>query len=267
MARIRQIKPQFFVDEDVARLTPLARLMFVGMWTHADKHGRLEDKPRTIKVVTLPFDDCDPETLLAELVAAAMIIRYAVDGKKCIQIKSFEKHQKPHPKEPSSELPEPAVKKHGEPRRNTARPGFSRTSSADSGVLVLGSGGSDSGGSSEPAASEPTSPAIPPVLVFPCVGDGPKTWDLTPGQQDEWVGLFPGVNVPNEIRASFAWIRANPTKRKTASGMPAFIAKWLTRTQNSGGTSPMARAGPGAKSDGNVEVLRDWLEKQGEATG
>ncbi len=265
MARIRQIKPQFFVDEDVAKLSPLARLMFIGLWTIADKHGRLEDKPRTIKVVTLPFDECDAEVLLGELVGAAMVIRYEVAGKKCIQIKSFEKHQKPHPKEPSSDLPEQAVKKHGEPRRNTARTGNPGTSSADSGVLVLGSGGSDSGGSLEPPASKPN-PATPPVFVFPCVGDGAKTWDLTDSQQSEWVGLFPGVNVPNEVRAAFAWIKANPTRRKTASGMPSFIAKWLTRSQNSGGASPLARAGPAAKSDGNVDALGNWLEK-GAANG
>jgi hypothetical protein len=118
MARQRMINPAFFVDEDVARMSPLARLMFQGLWTLADKRGRLEDRPARIKVQTLPYDECDAEALLAEVAAGGFIVRYESGGRKVIQIRSFGKHQRPHPKEPDSALPAPpelAVEKHGKP--------------------------------------------------------------------------------------------------------------------------------------------------------
>ena len=49
MARIRTIKPEFFTDEDLGELSPAVRLLFIGMWTEADKAGRLKDKPKTLK--------------------------------------------------------------------------------------------------------------------------------------------------------------------------------------------------------------------------
>ena len=41
MARIRTIKPEFWEDEDVGRLSPMARLLFIGSWSLADDEGLL----------------------------------------------------------------------------------------------------------------------------------------------------------------------------------------------------------------------------------
>ncbi|HXJ70634.1 MAG TPA: hypothetical protein VNM39_17150, partial [Verrucomicrobiae bacterium] len=69
-------------------------------------------------------------------------------------------------------------------------------------------------------------------LVFPCVGTGDvKDWTLTPAQVAEWSTAFPGIDVTAECRKALAWIKANPTKRKTVRGMPAYLCKWLTRAQ------------------------------------
>lgn len=107
MPRIRTIKPQFFIDEDVAQLSPLARLLFIGLWTLADREGRLEDRPLRIKVQILPYDDIDADALLGELEDGGFVIRYVVDGRKYIQIRSFEKHQRPNMREPESTIPAP----------------------------------------------------------------------------------------------------------------------------------------------------------------
>jgi hypothetical protein len=105
MARIRTVKPDFFLDSDLCELSPLHRLFFQGLWCHADRDGRLEDKPRELKVRILPYDSCEPETMLADLAARGFIVRYAVGGQSLIQIVSFLKHQHPHFKEPPSVLP------------------------------------------------------------------------------------------------------------------------------------------------------------------
>ena len=54
MSRIRSIKPEFFLDEELAELSPLTRLLFVGLWTLADCEGRLEDRPKRIRAQLHP---------------------------------------------------------------------------------------------------------------------------------------------------------------------------------------------------------------------
>lgn len=104
MARIRTIKPQFFTSEDVTALEPLARLLFVGLFTECDREGRVEDRPRTLKMRLLPEDDCDVDALLWSLVDGGLIRRYEANGVNIIQVSGFQKHQKPHPKEAASLL-------------------------------------------------------------------------------------------------------------------------------------------------------------------
>lgn len=106
MARQRMIHPNFFIDDDVALLSPWSRLLFLSLLTQADREGRLEDKPGRIKAQAFPFDSVDIGENLSNLVANGFIVRYeGQDGRKCIQIRSFLKYQKPHHKEEPSKLP------------------------------------------------------------------------------------------------------------------------------------------------------------------
>lgn len=109
MARSRNIKPGFFKNEHLAELDPLARILFAGLWTLADREGRLEDRPKRIKADVLPYDNCDIDTLLNSLAnnQEQFIIRYEVNGERYIQIKNFLRHQHPHIKEQASIIPAP----------------------------------------------------------------------------------------------------------------------------------------------------------------
>lgn len=110
MARMRTIKPGFFRNDQLAELPALARLLFVGLWTEADREGRLEDRPKKFKAVLLPYDDCmaeDVDTWLHYLHRDGFIRRYEVDGQAYIQIVNFLKHQNPHVKETPSIIPPP----------------------------------------------------------------------------------------------------------------------------------------------------------------
>lgn len=111
MARTRQIKPEFFVDEDLANCSRDARLCFAGLWTLADREGRLEDRPKRIKAQLFPFDDLDVSPLLAELAEHRFIIRYEADGKSLIAIRTFAEHQHVHHREGVSKYPPPPVTK------------------------------------------------------------------------------------------------------------------------------------------------------------
>ncbi len=107
MARSRNIKPGFFVNDELAEIEPLGRLLFAGLWTIADREGRLEDRPPRIKVSVLPYDNCDVDKLLDELAAREFIIRYQVGSKRYIAIVNWKRHQNPHKNEQPSTIPEP----------------------------------------------------------------------------------------------------------------------------------------------------------------
>lgn len=105
--RARNLKPGFFLNEDLVDLPALARLLFAGLWCMADREGRLEDRPRRIKLEVLPADDCDVDALLTALAGKGLIVRYEVDGGRYIAIPNFGKHQNPHQREAASTIPEP----------------------------------------------------------------------------------------------------------------------------------------------------------------
>lgn len=107
MARSRNIKPGFFTNDELAECHPLGRLLFAGLWTIADKEGRLDDRPKKIKAMLLPFDEADCDVLLQQLNDHKFIIRYRVNGECYIQISNWKKHQNPHCKEAASEIPAP----------------------------------------------------------------------------------------------------------------------------------------------------------------
>lgn len=108
MARARNIKPGFFTNDLLAEVPPMGRLLFAGLWTLADREGRLEDRSKRIKAQILPYDLCDVEDLLQHLARRGFIQRYATtSGSRYIQVKNWAKHQQPHVKESPSTIPAP----------------------------------------------------------------------------------------------------------------------------------------------------------------
>jgi hypothetical protein len=106
MARARNIKPSFFKNETLVELPFEHRLLFVGLWTLADKDGRLEDRPKRIKMELFPADNVDVEQGLALLEQHGFINRYSAGGFDVVQVIAFTKHQSPHHTEKASELPD-----------------------------------------------------------------------------------------------------------------------------------------------------------------
>lgn len=108
MARARNIKPQFFTNDELSELPPLARLLFIGLWTIADFKGCFEYKPKRLKVQLLPYDDCDIEQLVSALEKSRFISIYSVQGQTFGKVLNFNKHQNPHKneKEKGSDIPD-----------------------------------------------------------------------------------------------------------------------------------------------------------------
>ncbi len=183
MARARNIKPGFFKNEDLAECTPWARLCFAGLWTLADREGRLEDRAKRIKGELFAYDSVEVEPLLQELTRFHFIVRYEVDGQRFIQVSKFQEHQTPHYTEKASAIPGPELQeshKHDDRNDSKKTPGVKAPSRGGRYPLIPDSlipdslnpsnapsddGATDSPDSDESAAPHPVGdelPGIPP---------------------------------------------------------------------------------------------------------
>lgn len=232
MARIRTIKPEFFTSADIVELTPLARLFYVSLWCEADREGRLEWKPKTLKLRYLPGDECDVEQLAGELTGAGLVVLYEVHDKQYAEIPSFTKHQVINNRESPSALPpratdasgtrEPRVKAEGKEGRK-GREGDSAEPHSDSPP--------SSGEQAAPAEPIPSEPA---VVAIP-LNDGSE-YGVGPAMVTEWEAAYPAVDVVQQLREMRTWSLANRTQRKTRRGVQSFIVRWLSKEQDSGGS-------------------------------
>lgn len=112
MARMRTMKPGFFTSEDIAKYPFRARLLFAGLWTYCDDHGRGKDNVRLIKADVWPLDDDvtieEIEADLQLLHAGGAIVRYRVGGLAYIAVQNWHFHQNPN-RPGDTKLPPPPV--------------------------------------------------------------------------------------------------------------------------------------------------------------
>lgn len=100
MARIRNIKPEFWTDSNIVKLSPFARLLYIGMWNFAMcDNGHVEDEPVRLKLQILPMDNVEIGSLLDELLDSNRINRITIDsGETFLHIPSMKKNQKGDPR-------------------------------------------------------------------------------------------------------------------------------------------------------------------------
>ena len=169
MARARNIKPGFWRNEALVELPFQARLLFIGLWNIADREGRLENRPKKIKMEIFPGDDVDVSLEITRLSEAGLVMVYRAENVDCIEVINFKKHQNPHHREPSSELPPPDndTKKPAQPFDNkeaSESPGLAsgepQPSRAESLLLIPDSGY-----------------LIPDPIELPCASDAARLDD------------------------------------------------------------------------------------------
>jgi hypothetical protein len=225
MARIRYLKPDFFKDEDLAELPPILRLFFEGLWCHADKAGRLEDRPLRLRADIMPYEkDFDSEAALDTLAHPKIhspkrkpfIVRYEIDGEKYIQILSWEKHQKPHHTEAESAIP--AVPSKKDKSKNGEYKGNGECSYSECSDY-------------EPVKNVQSH--VKNTLIFNLQT---TEWEGI-GDKDlvRWKEAYPACDIKIELARMREWILSNKQKGKK-SNYRRFITNWLSRAQDRGGT-------------------------------
>lgn len=86
----------------------------------------------------------------------------------------------------------------------------------------------ESGGEERP-------PQEPPKDVFiSLILNDKSLYGVEKSKVEHWKGLFPAVDVEQELRNMAVWCESNPGKRKTRNGIERYIAAWLTKKQDQG---------------------------------
>ena len=97
MGRIRTIKPEFWVSEQIVECSPNARLLFIGMWNFCDDGGNHPLSPKSLKMQVFPGDDFTVayiSGLINELENQGLLVEYdGNDGKKYWHVTGWH-HQK-----------------------------------------------------------------------------------------------------------------------------------------------------------------------------
>lgn len=75
-----------------------------------------------------------------------------------------------------------------------------------------------------------STPDNPPVILLP-LNDG-SDFGVTDQMLSEFSGLYPAVDVMQELRNMRGWLLNNVKNRKTRSGICRFINSWLSREQD-----------------------------------
>jgi hypothetical protein len=97
MARIRTVKPEFWVSEQIVECSTNARLLFIGLWNFCDDAGRHPASIRRIKMEVFPgdaFSDEDVAGWVDELVASGLLCHYESQGKCYLAVTGWDRHQK-----------------------------------------------------------------------------------------------------------------------------------------------------------------------------
>lgn len=243
----RIIKESICDDEKVAMLKDFEFRLWIGLITQADDAGRGDARPAIIKGRVFPLRDQVTVKIISDglhaLATIGLIDLYKVGGRLYYVLPSWSKHQRIRDCKPKYPAPEDADRENDNPQQVAASCGELPQ------VAARARGESESNPNPNPIQSEedsaePQAASAPPAIFLP-LNDGTE-YPVSMEQCQEWAGLYPAVDVIQQLRNMRGWLDANPAKRKTKRGINAFIVRWLAKEQDKGGVTATV-AGRSAK--------------------
>ena len=228
MAKMRGIKPETWTDDKFVTLTPLARLLFIGMWNYTCDNGHLDDSPMQLKMRVLPADDANITELLDELVTSGLVAR----GNGWIKVSNLTSHQRIDPRfivfcDHCEDDPQATYSRDDKkPRKTPARsahdvhPASARATATSARVEGRKEGEGEGRKAPSSPHSERTTCTDPTGPGSSATAEG-ECDDPSPSFEDFWE-LYP--RKVSKGRARAAWARA------TKSATPAEILHGLTTT-------------------------------------
>jgi len=103
--RIRTVKPEFWIDEDIASLSESACLLAIGLLNYSDDEGYFNANPALIKAAIFPLREPSKTvpSLMQELIHIGYITLYQGEqGRQYGYVNNFNKHQRVDKPKPSA---------------------------------------------------------------------------------------------------------------------------------------------------------------------
>jgi hypothetical protein len=262
MSRIRSLKPEFWISEQISELSTTARLLFIGMWNFCDDQGIHPASVKRIKMELLAGDNFALEEVkgwIDEIKAQGLIIEYVVNQVSYWQVTgwSHQRIDRPNKKYPlpQKQPEEPLISEKFEESSTTAPEPLEDLSPEDR-KGEEGKGEEGNKNISSPQNSTTEKNALPAekknddAVISPSVEPEQKTaigLMLISGREHtvfekqikDWQQAYPDVDVWQQLLAMRQWCLANPTKRKNFKGINRFIVNWLSKNQREHITRPM----------------------------
>ena len=267
----RMIKETIRTDLQINRLTDFQFRLWTYLLTYVDDYGRGSADPDLVKGFCFPRRrDVTAKSISAgfkELQNEGLVKIYRVGEEMYFCFPSWEKHQRIqakrslYPEPPSSEdcdgfdnstvthgnPPLPTVT-HGNPPPEVEVEVEEELNITSTVVDVC---------SELESSKQAKSKKEPAVFELPTnTGEG---YAFYQSDIDGYKSLYPAVDVEQEMRKMIGWLDANPTKRKTKTGMKRFVNAWLARQQD----SAKPAMAPTAKSKfNNFEQRNDEIDTE-----
>lgn len=261
------IKPEFWDDEKLARVSRESRLLFAGLWTYSDDFGVVKGNLGWLQSKIFPYDRDIKAAKFASwiegLESNGFIIPFDADGEKYFYIKNFHKHQNvDHPSKQRN--PEPPVGVLSRDNRELSRnPRVETESESETETETE----VETETETEAKTTSPDSrlPAKAPdagdvqltqLLIDLILQNNPESSiikRLTPKRQADWINQVRLMRVsdgrtPRQIEAIIRFSQADKFWRANILSTPKLREKWDTLVM---------QARRGDKLDG----VRDWLNE------
>lgn len=238
----RIIKESICTSESVDQLSWFEEVTFYRLIVNCDDFGRMDGRPAILRGRLFPLKAVTEKNLvdaINKLSTVGLVIPYEYDGKPILQLATWDKHQTVRNKR--SKYPAVNGKTDVPVSENIAlilqmKSNEITCNQMQANVPVIQSNTiqSESNPNTNPilpgAETAPDQQQEKPTIHL-LLNDGTQ-YPIFQQQVKEWSALFPGVDVEQELRNMVAWCVANPTRRKTKSGVMRFITSWLTKEQN-----------------------------------
>lgn len=240
----RIIKEKICTSETLNQLSDFEERFWHRLTVNCDDYGRFDARPAVLRGRLIPLMEGktlkDVEKALSRLASVGLVELYEVDGKPFLRVVKWDTYQRIRAKR--SKFPAPS----GDGCRQQDAPDSTcRQMTADAVKCprnpIQSESESESESESNPSNSAEPQSASAPVFALPL--NDSSLFFVTQEDIDGWAGLYPAVDVVQELRGMKGWLDANPKKRKTKRGIRQFINGWLSRTQDNGGSRNVAESG------------------------
>ncbi len=213
----RILKESICKSEEIDLLSWFEEVLFYRLIVSCDDFGRYDGRVKIIKGTCFPLKDVtekDIEKALAKLSSVGLLIVYKYEEKPYLQLVTWGRHQ-------------------------NVRAQRSKYPEFDDTCIRLYTEENKSKPKKAPKAKEEVEVEIeievnPPIITL-LLNTG-EEYHITQQDINEWMELYPAVDIMQELRKMKGWCNDNPKKRKTESGIKRFIGSWLSKEQDKGGS-------------------------------